>query len=553
MNQHNLDYDYPVNTKIAVQKFPPNNFDCNRKNFDENSNRSNAKPWSNGFQDFRTILHSKNEMNLKSTMTTTASKPSIENLFNRKIPNSLSSITNSVRGVYYDIPKNIPINRPRASTENSKTKNFPQPHSPPPPPTSSSSYVNIELGNNEERSLSESRIESRANLPRKSSFVRRKILNYSNENISRIENDRDRQKQNSSRHQQIIPNENEAQININSDEECDGRDHLNNPISIDDDRSNCRENCFVGNNHVRNDCNTKEENRSTLHFFSTDLYGSLRENQLVNDNYRNYRNRSSLNAGNLQYNSNEILENLRIPLRSSSSSRDDLNDDQDDDDDCDYDYVCLEPKSKLNDEERRIKEQLSGGDLKSRYHNLVLRNRSENQFESMMIGENFDSIITVPAYYQTMINKAKENFHQWTRISIEIIEQRYPIEIYFNFIRHILMAGQNLLNIFKLSMDGDRKRKFDANRSQTDLFADRFLDCLRQLVIEAKKLIVLNRNGGKRTSNESYEDGQVQDANNETDDARFNRTDRNDNKQLRTIILVIRRASEIVERQKIVF
>lgn len=51
--------------------------------------------------------------NLKSTMTTTASKPSIENLFNRKIPNSLSSITNSVRGVYYDIPKNIPINRPR--------------------------------------------------------------------------------------------------------------------------------------------------------------------------------------------------------------------------------------------------------------------------------------------------------------------------------------------------------------------------------------------------------------------------------------------------------
>ena len=73
--------------------------------------------------------------------------------------------------------------------------------------------------------------------------------------------------------------------------------------------------------------------------------------------------------------------------------------------------------------------------------------------------------------FRRHIFQAQRNFYQWTRLAIEIINHRqYKPEVYFNFVKHILLAGQNLLNTFKLFIrkwQQQQQQQFDHKSSSS--------------------------------------------------------------------------------------
>nr|XP_027200815.1 uncharacterized protein LOC113794866 [Dermatophagoides pteronyssinus] len=188
-------------------------------------------------------------------------------------------------------------------------------------------------------------------------------------------------------------------------------------------------------------------------------------------------------------------------------------DSDDDDDGCDYeyDYVCLESKKKLNNDDERIKILLpTANQYQIRYENLVIR--SNDQQLPVLPVQNDNNFQSMKQFYRRHVFGAQQNFHQWTAFTIEIINhhnqyQTKP-EIYFNFVKHILLAGQNLLNIFKLYLK--QWKKFNHQQSTTtmmnnelDEFFQQFLDQLKLIVMKTKRLTFVahhhqhNTNGGK--------------------------------------------------------
>ncbi|KAH9493732.1 hypothetical protein DERF_014468 [Dermatophagoides farinae] len=191
----------------------------------------------------------------------------------------------------------------------------------------------------------------------------------------------------------------------------------------------------------------------------------------------------------------------------------------DDDDGCDYeyDYVCLESKKKLDDDDERIKMLLSN-QYQFRYENLVFQSNSfvlpsssssssSNHFQSSSITTNIQSM---KQFYRRHIFQAQRNFYQWTRLAIEIINHRqYKPEVYFNFVKHILLAGQNLLNTFKLFIRKwqQQQQQFDhkssssssssASAKELDKFSIKFLDQLKQIVMKTKRLTFAAAFGNK--------------------------------------------------------
>lgn len=63
-----------------------------------------------------------------------------------------------------------------------------------------------------------------------------------------------------------------------------------------------------------------------------------------------------------------------------------------------------------------------------------------------------------------------------------IKNHRYKPEIYFNFVKHILLSGQNLLNILKLA------NLNTANDKRIENFSVVFFDSLKRLVSRTKMI-----------------------------------------------------------------
>src|SRR5699024_2338329 len=81
---------------------------------------------------------------------------------------------------------------------------------------------------------------------------------------------------------------------------------------------------------------------------------------------------------------------------------------------------------------------------------------------------------------------ALKNFQNWTAFTIEIaIARKHSPEVYFNFVKHILLSGQNLLTIFKSL---NRYLRVDVKNLQFNDFSDKFLENLRLIVIKTKKV-----------------------------------------------------------------
>ncbi|OTF81754.1 hypothetical protein BLA29_012427 [Euroglyphus maynei] len=99
------------------------------------------------------------------------------------------------------------------------------------------------------------------------------------------------------------------------------------------------------------------------------------------------------------------------------------------------------------------------------------------------------NVQSMKQFYRRLVFNAQRNFHQWTRLAIEIINHhQYRPEVYFNFVKHILLAGQNLLNTFKLLRRQWKQHAVVDQMIELDRFSTNFLDQLKQIVMKTKRL-----------------------------------------------------------------
>ncbi|XP_075679318.1 uncharacterized protein LOC113794866 isoform X2 [Dermatophagoides pteronyssinus] len=422
----NSDYDYPIATKKSIWNLNRSiNDDKNQINF----------PLING-----------NEKNFES-------KNQQQIIFAEKKPilpakNKSSNINHEqqqqqekyAQSFYYDIPKNTPI-KSSSSTRNLMTMS-----------ASTSSLSSVATTNN--NSLMNN---NRPQLPKKSSFVRKKIQkNYNDDN--NYEN---------------LP---ESTINTLNRYKHQSKS-ISSSMMMDQTKS------LTLPRPMKNIPATTTISPSIV-------------------------NKSDYKPMNLVNNDGDSLSSTSKIINLSKADSDD------DDDGCDYeyDYVCLESKKKLNNDDERIKILLpTANQYQIRYENLVIR--SNDQQLPVLPVQNDNNFQSMKQFYRRHVFGAQQNFHQWTAFTIEIINhhnqyQTKP-EIYFNFVKHILLAGQNLLNIFKLYLKQWKKSNHQQtttlNNNELDEFFQQFLDQLKLIVMKTKRLTFVahhhhhhhNTNGGK--------------------------------------------------------
>lgn len=170
-------------------------------------------------------------------------------------------------------------------------------------------------------------------------------------------------------------------------------------------------------------------------------------------------------------------------------------DDDDDDDQCDYeyDYVCLESKKKLDQEDVNVKKAISK-DLQTKFERLALNSIGLIDLQGLersIVEQNKPSTLFRAQFlpsYKHYLTIALRNFENWISLSLEIIDRQHPpnvhMDVFINFTKHILLSGQNLLLVVKSFI-----HHCPQSNPRLTQFDNKFYEHLKLIVLKTKKAV----------------------------------------------------------------